>query len=91
MSQLTQTIARDLKKDKEWILSIISLTKKMGTTVRLSAEQGEILITLLMKEKEIEKDLKEAVKEVFGEKLSVSDISLTCGSSVINFTLTSNC
>ena len=85
--RLTTTLVRELKKDKQWILTMLSHAEILTISVELRNEPGEILITLLMKQPEIEKAVHEATKEVFGGNVIATNISVESGGKVIKITL----
>lgn len=87
MTQLCQTVVRDLEADKAFLLTMVSLTGKVTSTVTLREEPGEVLITLLVGDKEIEQAVREAVEEVFGKEYTVSDVYTSCGKRMIHFEL----
>lgn len=88
MQLLTRTVKRDLGKDKAWMLAMLSTLGKLSTSVELHEEPGEIVITLLMNQAEIEQAVKDAVKDVLGTGFEVSDVSVTCGGRLIKFSIT---
>ena len=87
MTQLTQTLARDLEADKAFLLTMLDIQGRVGSSVELKEEPGEILITILMKDNEIEEAVKEAVKNVLGKNFSANDVSVTCGGRLISFSI----
>lgn len=87
MTELCQTVARDLEEDKAFLLTMISLTGKVTSTITLQEEPGEMLITLLIKDNEIEQAVIEATKEVFGKEYAASNIYTSCGRRMIHFEL----
>ncbi len=89
--QLTKTLVRDFEKDKQWLMAMLSNIQRLNTSVQLREEPGEILITLLMKQEEIETAVVQATKEVFGNRVTVSDISVCNGGRIINLTFSNNC
>jgi len=74
MTTLASTLVRSLNKDKEIILMMIQDVGERGNgidyTVKLHEDEGEILITLLMTDEQIEESVAEAVNIVFPGKSS---------------------
>lgn len=87
MEQLTRTVVRYLESEKVSLLTLLNLYGSVTTSVTLQEEPGEMLITLLMKDEEIEQAVTEAVKEVFGAEYEVSDICLGNHRRIIFFAL----
>lgn len=85
MTLLSQMLVRILEEDKAFLLTILSLISKITCSATLYEEPGETLITLLMKDEEIERDVKKAVKEVFGEEYTASNIYTSCGKRMIHY------
>ena len=83
---LTNTIVRFLESDKA-LQAKFSEEGKAECKIQLQEEPGEVLITLLMSENDIEMATEEAVKQVFGMNTTVSDFSVCCGKKVITFTV----
>ena len=84
---MTNTIVRHLEMDKA-LQAKLSEEKNAECKIQLQEEPGEVLITLLMSENDIEMATEKAVKQVFGTNTSVSDFSVCCGKKVIAFTVT---
>ena len=91
MTLLAQTLARDMGADKTFLLTMLYMRGRVGSSVELKEEPGEILITILMKDQEVAEAVKEAVKNVFGNNFSAQDISVTCGGRLISFTIVRDC
>ena len=68
MTKLAETLVRHLKSCSSDVIKALEHGVKVDLTVKLKEEPGEILITLLMNQKEIEDSVKEAVAEVFPNK-----------------------
>lgn len=85
-SQLGETIARHLREQETEILKELETKEECYTIIKLFYEEGEVLITLLMDEDEIENSVKEAVNEVFTGK-TVIDIFISQSKEVISFTI----
>ena len=88
---LKETIKRQLETDKDFLTSKLRLQRRADATVLLDEEPGEVLITLLMTNHEIQQAIKKAVEEVFGVNCLVSNIYMGCGKRLITFTITKNC
>lgn len=86
MNKLAETIARQLKDDEKKILHELQTKKGFYCAIRLSYEEGEVLITLIMSNKEIEKSVSEAVNEVFKDKDAI-DIFISQSREIISFTI----
>lgn len=91
MTQLAKTLVRDMEADMGFLLTMLDLQGRVASSVELKEEPGEILITILMKDQEVEEAVKEAVEHLFGKNFSVSDVSVACGGRLINFTICRNC
>ena len=85
-SRLGETIARRLRDEKTEILKELEAKEECYTAIKLFCEEGEVLITLLMDEEQIENSVKEAVEEVFEGK-AVIDIFISRSREIISFTI----
>lgn len=85
--QLTRTIVKELEKDKKWIQAILSNIDRLAILINIGEEPGEIIITLLMKDEEIERAVVEATKKVLGNNVKVSEVSVSSDGSTIRFLL----
>lgn len=70
MNKLTETLVRDLNENKDKILKALETNESLEYAKELTAEEGEILITLLMKQVEIEEAVSQAVSKVLSRKSS---------------------
>lgn len=86
-SQLGETIARHLRAEEAEILTELETKEECYTAIKLFYEEGEVLITLLMSEDEIENSVKEAVEEIFAGKIAI-DIFISQSKEIISFTIT---
>ena len=74
MTVLANTLIRNLSKDKELILMMLQdigeKERVVEYTIKLHEEEGEVLITLLLTDEQIEEDVREAVSTVLPGKMS---------------------
>jgi uncharacterized protein YjbK len=70
MNKLTETLIRDLNENKEKVLKTLETNGSLEYAIELTEEEGEVLITLLMKQAEIEESVSQAVSKVFSRKSS---------------------
>ena len=85
-SQLGETIARHLREDEKEILTELETKGECYNAIKLFYEEGEVLITLVMSDEEIENSVKEAVEEAFAGK-TVIDIFISKSKEIISFTI----
>lgn len=86
MTKLAETIARHLRDEEAEIISELETKGECYTLIKLFSEEGEVLITLLMSDEEIENSVKKAVEEVFTGK-TVIDIFISQSKEIISFTI----
>lgn len=89
--QLTQKVKRQLETDKAFLTLMLKHHGRVEANVVLEEEPGEVLITLLMTDSDIQKAIKKAVEEFFGTNYLVSNLYISCGKRLITFTITKNC
>lgn len=70
MNKLTETLIRDLTENKEKVLKALETNESLEYAIELTAEEGEVLSTLIMKQAEIEESVSQAVSKVFSRKSS---------------------
>lgn len=85
-TDLKRTFARHLESQKEEIRKELDKKDECYFAIKLHWEPGEVLITLMMSDEEIEKEAKEAVSEVF-EGRDVMDIFISRSREIVTFTI----
>ena len=83
--QLERKLVKELKKDKQWIFAMLSNVNRLAILIGLQEEAGEVVITLLMKDEEIEEAVIKAAKEALGDTVKVSKVSVTSDGKTIRF------
>lgn len=86
MAKLKETIARHVESEKKEILKELENKDECYCAIGLRWEPGEVLITLMMSDEEIERDAKEAVKEVF-EGRDIMNMFISRSRTIISFTI----
>ena len=71
--KLTDTLVRELTEEKDWMIARLKKVDFFNYSIELTEEPGEVLITRMMSQEDIEEAVTEAIKEILPNK-KVSDI-----------------
>ena len=71
--KLTDTLIRKLAEEKDWMIARLERMDAFNYSIELTEEPGEVLITRMMPQEDIEEAVTEAIKEILPDK-KVSDI-----------------
>lgn len=71
--KLTDTLVQELTEEKDWMSARLKKVDFFNYSIELTEEPGEVLITRMMSQEDIEETVTEAIKEVLPGK-KVSDI-----------------